>query len=260
MDKDELLKLFSDNDGRFIPGIYNYCDRWCERCSFTSRCRVYNMEGEMTDEEKDARNGEFWEKVSENLKLAVEMMTKIAKERGINLREMEENFPEENETEREKEASGHYLSVLSKEYATRNELWTGVNQDLIMNTVKGYRENMGLGIPGGEALNSVQEIHDAVEVIDWYSFQIHVKIMRALQHGEPDPEYDDPVQNDANGSAKVALIATHRSIAAWGVLLSHIEQCEDEILGILVLLEQVKKGILKEFPEVEKFHRPGFDD
>jgi len=25
----------------FIPGIYNYCDRWCETCAFTSRCRVF---------------------------------------------------------------------------------------------------------------------------------------------------------------------------------------------------------------------------
>ena len=25
----------------FILGIYNYCDRWCETCAFTSRCRVF---------------------------------------------------------------------------------------------------------------------------------------------------------------------------------------------------------------------------
>ncbi len=26
---------------RFITGIYNYCDYWCERCAFTRRCRNY---------------------------------------------------------------------------------------------------------------------------------------------------------------------------------------------------------------------------
>jgi len=26
---------------RMIPGIYNYCDRWCERCAFSRRCRVF---------------------------------------------------------------------------------------------------------------------------------------------------------------------------------------------------------------------------
>ena len=25
----------------FILGIYNYCDRWCECCRFTARCRVF---------------------------------------------------------------------------------------------------------------------------------------------------------------------------------------------------------------------------
>src|SRR2546428_13738189 len=25
----------------FIVGIFNYCDRWCETCAFTSRCRVF---------------------------------------------------------------------------------------------------------------------------------------------------------------------------------------------------------------------------
>ena len=32
------------DDQGFIPGVYNYCDRWCERCPFASRCRSYAME------------------------------------------------------------------------------------------------------------------------------------------------------------------------------------------------------------------------
>jgi len=33
-------------DPRFISGVYNYCDRWCERCPLTSRCLTYTMERE----------------------------------------------------------------------------------------------------------------------------------------------------------------------------------------------------------------------
>ena len=29
-----------------IPGIYTYCDRWCERCAFTSRCLQFRLEAE----------------------------------------------------------------------------------------------------------------------------------------------------------------------------------------------------------------------
>src|SRR5215470_6210325 len=25
----------------FIVGIFNYCNRWCETCAFTSRCRLF---------------------------------------------------------------------------------------------------------------------------------------------------------------------------------------------------------------------------
>ena len=33
-------------DEGFILGIYNYCDRWCETCRFTSRCRVFADQAE----------------------------------------------------------------------------------------------------------------------------------------------------------------------------------------------------------------------
>jgi hypothetical protein len=31
------------NNPRNISGIYNYCDRWCERCPFTLRCATYSV-------------------------------------------------------------------------------------------------------------------------------------------------------------------------------------------------------------------------
>lgn len=37
---------------RFISGIYNYCDYWCERCAFTRRCRNFAMGDEI---ERQAR-------------------------------------------------------------------------------------------------------------------------------------------------------------------------------------------------------------
>jgi len=30
-------------DPRFVPGIYNYCDQWCQRCALTSRCMNYAL-------------------------------------------------------------------------------------------------------------------------------------------------------------------------------------------------------------------------
>ena len=39
---------------RFITGIFNYCDYWCERCAFTRRCRNFSMGREMEREAVDA--------------------------------------------------------------------------------------------------------------------------------------------------------------------------------------------------------------
>ena len=33
--------------GGFIVSIFNYCDSWCEKCPFTSRCRVFADRAEM---------------------------------------------------------------------------------------------------------------------------------------------------------------------------------------------------------------------
>jgi len=47
------------DEEKFVSGIHNYCDRWCERCTFTARCRVAETESEMTDEERDINNEAF---------------------------------------------------------------------------------------------------------------------------------------------------------------------------------------------------------
>ena len=46
-------------DPRFISGIYNYCDRWCERRHFTSRCLNYEQlpESSKSDDPAASDNG-----------------------------------------------------------------------------------------------------------------------------------------------------------------------------------------------------------
>ena len=65
-----------------IAGIYNYCDRWCERCTFTSRCAVYEDETGLSPEELDMSNKAFWDRIGENF--AKEMDDVIANGNGTN--------------------------------------------------------------------------------------------------------------------------------------------------------------------------------
>ena len=74
-------------DPRFISGIYNYCDRWCERCQFTSRCLVFAQEQASTDgsESNDIHNEAFWERLKAIFEQTSELLTTMAAEQGINL-------------------------------------------------------------------------------------------------------------------------------------------------------------------------------
>ncbi len=61
MKKEDIKKLAENKD--FIPGIFNYCDRWCERCPFTARCMKFAMTREYDDdhEASDINKEKFWQ-------------------------------------------------------------------------------------------------------------------------------------------------------------------------------------------------------
>ena len=85
MDKNQLRNLAES--GNFIPGIYNYCDRWCERCPLTSKCLNYaTTEADFSDpESKDISNAAFWDKISEMFKITMEMVQEDAERLDIDL-------------------------------------------------------------------------------------------------------------------------------------------------------------------------------
>jgi gas vesicle protein len=259
MDRKEFQEFFEKNQGKFFPGIYNYCDRWCERCNFTSKCSSYALEAQSGNKADDENEG-FINQVSENFKIVMEMLLEMAEEKGIDLNAIDDEAFAKEEELLETFAKNHSLSAQSMDYSTLVRNWFDQNEATLQKLSEKMKQTVELGLVNEDTLNKFDSIKDAVEIIRWYCFQIHVKLIRALRHGEPDFEYEDHIQNDANGSAKVALIGTERSLGAWGVLHRQLPEQEDELLNILLLLEKIRKGIFKTFPDVNKFIRPGFDE
>ena len=103
----------------------------------------------------------------------------------------------------------------------------------------------------------------AIDTIGWYSGLIPAKIGRAL-HGAANEERfvdEDPVQNDWNGSAKVARLAIAESIDAWRTLFEAGDTPVDaSIRGTANLLEQMDRDLAVRFPLAMEFVRPGFDE
>jgi hypothetical protein len=105
------------------------------------------------------------------------------------------------------------------------------------------------------------DLANAIDIASRDGFFIHVKLHRALDgrdramHGEG---FDDhPIQNDWNGSAKIALICIVRSIRAWNLIACATG--DSDARHIKELLTQLQQHVEREFPDAWKFIRPGFD-
>ena len=70
-----------------------------------------------------------------------------------------------------------------------------------------------------------------------------------------------PIQNDWNGSAKVARLAIAESIAAWRTLFEAGDTPVDaSIREMEDLLAQIDRDLAARFPLAMEFVRPGFDE
>ncbi len=229
------------NSKNIISGIHNYCDRWCERCTHTKHCTVFLMEQKEKDDD-DLNNEKFWEKLSLTFAATIEMVKESAEELGVNLNEIEieENPAQEKEKTITEKIAYDYGSKVFKWLEETESLFEEKGKELLII---------------GE--NKLIPLTEALEIINWYSIFIGAKTHRAFHN--QDFDFDDPIQNDQNGSAKIALIAINRSIEAFGVLLEQIPEKEDDILNFLILLSQIKNQMEARFPKAWEFLRVGFD-
>lgn len=245
-----------------IPGIYNYCDRWCERCCFTDRCAVYEEEKNDTAEEKDIQNKAFWDKLAQNFQKSIELLHELAREKGFDLNNIPHDEDERIELQRKNTRSlvkSDPLIVVCRDYAMQarkmmedEELWRRKGEEMIQH------QRMGV-VDITELEDQLHLMKECKSVICWYLFFIEVKFSRALSGIIDGWEDKDGIQTDYNGSAKIALLAVHRTREAWTQLYTLIPD-EDTVLPILASLSKIDAAAREKFPNAVKFLRPGFDD
>ncbi len=267
MNKEKLKKLSNNPDN--IEGIYNFCDRWCERCTFTSKCLSYQMEVKRREElykvcHTEDENELFWKTIRESFEMALELVREFAEKKGVNLDDLQE--PHEIKEKRnsvEKMIKTHQLVTAADNYLEMATSWMDNSEHLfVIGFDEKSKEYFATLKPNYDHLNG-KEIADAFSVINWYQYQISVKLSRAIHSREMGKLMDETGESappDANGSAKVALIGIDRSIGAWSIMLKNFPEEEEELLNILVFLEQLCHSVEKEFPEARSFIRRGFDD
>ncbi len=263
----DLIELAGDP--RFIEGIYNYCDRWCERCAFTARCLLYAQEqaDDNDPEANDINNEAFWEKLKTIFEQTREMLTEMARERGIDLDSLDLAEAGLRERRLQEKTESHELSRAGEQYARMVNQWFDGESSKIEQAFAAKEGDLPL--VDFDQQEKLEQVDDAISIIRWYQFQIAVKIMRGLMRPDTEDEDDEDNedrdsegirQKDSDGSIKVALIGMDRSIAAWGRLKEEFPAQADTILPLLVHLEQLRRATEHEFPNARSFVRPGFDE
>jgi hypothetical protein len=241
----------------FISGIYNYCDRWCERCHFTARCGVYAAEEADPDNDpfsRDISNAAFWQKLSSIFKETQEMISEWAEENGVDLSEEALAPTRELQEKQRKDTRKHPLAKAAEKYAFDVSEWFEKEfrpVDVISD----------LPPQSEDAKESEDDVNDYVEVVRWYQFFIAAKMIRGLMSRIDEDDYlaaEDP--RDSDGSAKAALIAIDRSASAWKLMCDLRPENAESIHGLLFQLEKLRSGAEREFPNARDFIRPGFDE
>lgn len=249
----DLIELAKDP--RFIKGIARYCDNWCERCAFTSRCLVYAQRQADFDEDDsaadDLNDPKFLEKIGESFEAARELIKGAAAECGVDIDSLEpDDGWEERAERRETEAREHPLMQLAERYAVNVKEWFECEADALGGA---YGQSFGTG-------NDIlpEELEDAIDVIQWYQMLPAIRLFGGVVGGKDDIE--PAIIDDRNGSVKVALIAMDRSILAWRRMAELFPIKAASIASIIAHLEELRSGTQREFPKARSFIRPGHDD
>ncbi len=251
------------NNPEFISGIYNYCDKWCERCPFTARCAVFAMEADDDPRpgSRDPENETFWKQLHESLMCALELLHEMAEEAGIDLDTPASPEDKARIDKLLRDTKAHPLVTTATDYTMAVHKWFQAAKGSFENKAEELDTKVRLDLPNTDPEAESMDLQDATEVVQWYHTLISAKTRRAVQQALTDRLLsDERVPGESNGSAKVALVCIDRSMAAWMRIREHLPDQQDTILDLLVALERLRRETERVFPNARSFVRPGFDD
>lgn len=218
----------------FIVGIFNYCDRWCERCSLTSRCRLFADQAELEFEEG---NGPLTvpKVVRERRKLLEENMEMRAiLERG---RRKYPDGPPKSESKLPPDMEASSLEP---------------SPEVAANSAALHKKRMQARLSANAAVRL------AAETIEHFTLFVPMKMVRAFAQVSSEGPGDS--QSDANGSAKAALLGLERMEQAWKTLVETRHYTARDVEPFLSEIARMKRNIDRATPNARAFVRPGFDE
>lgn len=228
-----------------IHGIYNYCDRWCERCEFTDRCSNYEFFKEININDDDDDDDNYFENMEAIFQSTLDMLKSKSVSFDIDLEILKNNtddiFDDLNIIDDDIfDRAVDYSVIISKWLDDNYDFFSDVGSNLWNNSPINYRM-----------------FSDLLDIIGYYFMLIPTKVRRALTVSIAD---NNAFTEDNLGSAKVALVSIDITIEAFSILHSKLKTKEDEILTFLSILSKLRTDLEKAIPGSREFIRPGLDE
>jgi hypothetical protein len=251
----------SERGPAMIPGVYNYCDDWCEYCPVTSRCRSFAMRQEIEarfgesrtpapeDSPPDAVNdppaansrgqGSTASRTLADLDM-VKFTQDLAKADGLPTPGLDAALAGD--------PTGEWSLAPQDELLARQAMAYAVTAELLLAKV-------GWHPPDSTQLGTSPSPQD---VIMWYHLFLALKTRRSLVAAHRATRGRPCAEDDARGSAKIALISIDRSREALRTLARG--PVRSLARHLVAMLDVLAAGLEARVPAARCFVRPGLDD
>jgi hypothetical protein len=232
----------------YIDFISAYCDRWCERCRFTSRCSTFAASAAIAMCGDDVAAGP---------ELAAGPPADMTGGPAIAAApwglldidaapaaSAESAEPIRLEWARAARLDSHPLMQAAHALSMTAHRWFVTRHDALYSAARDPVLEEALSLAMHDAVLIAAKLHRALDGRD-----------RAERRGRLN---DPPAQTDWNGSAKVALVCLERSAAAWQVIAQ--AGTDDTPSTVAAQMTALVRDVEETFPHARSFVRPGFDE
>lgn len=241
---------------KFIDSIFNYCDRWCERCDFADRCRLASTEQRrMARRRRLGQDPDDMDLAMKDVVRDFEKMRRLierhAKAQGIDVEEILHGDPVINAgiEQLEKDLESHPVYRMARTYNRLcGELLKQCGGEFNADAKDARKRSQYMNVLPEAA--RFDQLREALDVVAWDHTLICAKVRRAVSGVLEDAQDAAQLEQadafhleDAAGSAYVARRCLIRSKAALMNLYEYHELRRDQIIELLRLADRLQHSL-----------------
>jgi len=234
----------------FIPGLEQYCDRWCERCRLKARCAIFAQPHNQGGRPGASPDGTLaWQELQSALEAALKLLQQATSSSDARARRWAAPTRDDPHG-----APTHPVIAAAHAYTRLVTAWLDTERGWLHDKRLAIRRQLHASADPAAVIAAAEALCDALDVIAWDCTLIPAVLSRAVRgRGAPQP-YESP-----QGLAKLALVSIDRSVSAWLRVRAARPGQPETVIPVLAQLDRLGRMVEGEFREARTFTRPGFD-